>query len=296
MGKSLALSLLWGILSLPSYADELKEVSFGEIISKFEAPVHTVLAEQTVVLALNECFGERCKNYRIRWESIGNTISSSPGTKKFLFSSGVSGIGIEADTSMFNLFDRQEIVFRVLKLGIKNGSGSFYNGQPLLKWYLETLQNGSWDVVQTGVLRVDGSLHAGTCSPIQGDLHFDMMPVSINMLKELRIGEKLHNFASHQSIPVKCSPGVADMFSIRFSGEHYQGAPWILKAGNNVGFIAEVTTSEKRIMWNSSESYDGAIPESGIVDIPITVYYTKAGNDIGSGEIQAHGTFTISYR
>ena len=295
MGKYIVLFFLIAFTGIPSYADEIKDVSFGNITPKIDTPANAVLAEKNIILALNTCVENNCET-RIRWEPIGNIISSWSGSKKFLFTSNVPGIGIEADISLFKLANRQEIIFRLFKLSAKNGTGSFNNGLPLLKWYLEKKEKGDWKVTETGIIRVDGSLHAGTCSPIQGDLQFNIRPVSLNMLKNLRIGEKLPDFADHQSISIRCTPGVAENFSVRFNGEYYQGTPWILKGSNDIGFIAEVTVNDSLVLWNGSESYDGPIPESGRVDIPLTVYYAKAGENIRGGEVHARGQFIMSYR
>ncbi|MBJ8362575.1 type 1 fimbrial protein [Citrobacter cronae] len=294
MYKIIILMLISSIFSLSVFAEEVTRINFGRVTPKIGTDVNVPFAESRVNIPVN-CV-ENCNQSTIRWESKGDLFSNAVNAKKFIFLSGVPGIGIEVDLSEFNFRGSPVIIVRLIKLAVQYKTGDFTRSQPLIKWYLENKDGSPQKLLQSGTLKVDGSIYTGTCSPEQGDLYFNMKPVSVNLLKELSYGEKLHASSMIQNISINCSPGVADSFLIKFNGRYYNTSPDILDAGNGVGFIAEYKLTDKNVLWNGLGDFGGVIPETGKVEVPLKVYYTRTSEDIRAGNIAAKGQFTITYR
>lgn len=294
MYKFIILLLISSLVSLSTFAEEVTRINFGRVTPKIGTDVNVPFAESRVSIPVN-CV-ENCNQSTVRWESKGDLFSNAVNAKKFIFFSGVPGVGIEVDLSEFNLSVSPVIIIRLIKIAVQYKTGDFTRSQPLIKWYLENKEGSTQESLQSGTLNVDGSIYTGTCSPEQGDLYFNMKPVSVNLLKELSYGEKLQASSMIQNISINCSPGVADSFSIKFNGKYYNTSPDILDAGNGVGFIAEYELTDKNVLWNGLGNFGGVIPETGKVVVPLKVYYTRTGEDIRAGNIAAKGQFTITYR
>lgn len=286
--------LISALASFNVCADEVTRVNFGKVTPNINADINSALSELRANLPLR-CDGN-CDQDSIRWDSVGNLISHAINSKKFLYSSGVPGVGIEIDLTEFNLKTSPVIIVRLIKLAVHYGTGEFNGTQPLLRWSLGNEDDETVINRQSGEINIIGSIYAGTCSPEQGDLYFNLKPVSIELLKEINTGQKIQTAAQTNYIYINCTPGVADSFSIRFTGKYYNDSPNILDAGNGVGFIAEYKTTNKDILWNGLGDFAGVIPESGRINVPIKVYYTRTGEDLRAGNIYAKGQFAISYR
>lgn len=294
MYKTVVLTLISALVSLNAFAEEITRVNFGKITPKIGSEINVPFSETSANIPIT-C-GENCKQPNFRWEAVGDVFATSANAKKYVFLSNIPGIGIEVDLSQFNFSISPALTVRLVKLSAQYKTGVFTHSQPLMRWYLENKEDSGWKNLQSGALYVDGSIYSGSCSPEQGDLYFNMKPVSINLLKELRYGEKLQTSSLMQHISINCSQGAADSFSIKFNGKYYNNSPDILDAGNGVGFIAEYKSTDTNVLWNGLGNFDGKIPESGKVDIPLQVYYTRTGEDVRAGDITAKGQFTITYR
>lgn len=294
MYKTVVLTLISALISLNAFAEEITRVNFGNITPKIGSEINVPFSELSANIPVS-C-DENCKQSYFRWEAVGDVFSTSANAKKYVFFSSIPGIGIEVDLSQFNFNISPVLTVRLVKLAAQYKTGVFTHSQPLMRWSLENQEDGGRKTLQSGVLNVDGSIYAGSCSPEQGDLYFNMKPVSSNLLKELRYGEKLQTSSLIQNISINCSQGAADSFTIKFNGKFFNNSPEILDAGNGVGFIVEYKYTNTNVLWNGTGNFGGDIPESGKVDIPLQVYYTRVGEDVRAGDITAKGQFTITYR
>lgn len=280
---------------MSSLAEDITNINFGDISPKLSLHKNSVIAEKEITLPI----GERTSNSinsSVHWTVLGPLLKQDINRKKYFFQTNVPGVGVEVGMERFNAQHYPVISVKLIKTEKTIGSGAISSGQPLMKWNMVSNDKNEVEKIKSGVFFISGNIHYGTCTPTRGDVFVDMQPISVDTLKNLNIGEKLHSLSQRQNISINCTPGISDAFSIRFYGEHNKNTPHILDGGNGVGFIAELLKENNTVTWNGLQSYEGYIPEYGRVDIPLTIYYTKVSNNVQGGRVHAKGIFTISYR
>ncbi|WP_369115624.1 fimbrial protein [Edwardsiella tarda] len=283
------------LFSLCALAELPSLVQFGGVTPRFSLAPNETLAEQRLTLPLT-C-APACQHTRLRWERVGLPIPGSPTARHYRFFSALPGIGIALDTRETTP-DDPNLTLSLFAIGTRHQTGRLDPTRPLLRWYLEPLHGDSTQPLQSGAIYVAAEIHAGTCAPQQRDLTVQMPPVDIARLKRLEVGEPLTQGAESVQLAIRCTPGVAEGFTLHFLGRHPNDLPQLLSASRGVGFIITLADRqpEQAVRWSGEEGYDGAIPDSGSVDLPLHLYYARSGEPLIPGDVSARGIFLLSYR
>ncbi|EGC1083068.1 type 1 fimbrial protein [Salmonella enterica] len=286
--------------------------------------VNVDLGNQTLLISqsLNSVFGQKtvtlpalcanCSNVTVKWEPLVPRLadsSASPGT--YLFASGIKGIAIQINTKISGtpLSAEQPISFQVglVKVSETVEAGTEVLSKPLLKWSLFSKKESITSSVpeKEGIITVGGTLKIGSCELGTKNLYIKLKPVSVNEINNVNIGEIVTTGSQSSQIQVKCTAGVFNSLKASFNAantilntdeiiepnnnKESIGVGFILKGGDNGG-----NNPIQTIHWNK-EPLILNVPEDGVLNYPLTAYYTPITRPVSAGEITATVNFTINY-
>lgn len=257
------------------------------------------------VINFNSVCTTPCKKIEVTWTPLSEQLNLQESDSTYLFSSGVKGVGI-----LFKPLDNSNIANAQLKISVIKtentiGSGELISTLLLRRNVKYIDENNSILKTESENFSVNGSVASGGCVIPHGqNLNITLPPVTQAQVMGVSPGQKLTGSAGQTSLNLHCDPGVAKEIRLFFksltSGNNIVG-PSILPAVNDsgersgIGFVMIV--NNKQVMW------DGTTPisiqpdkTSGTVDIPFRAYYTRTGDEVSIGNIEAVAAVIIKYR
>ncbi|WP_193763697.1 fimbrial protein [Hafnia paralvei] len=298
----ISISLFFGCANA-SVIDRTEVVNFGKVyISPDQlASNYDIIFKQTIALQKQCDYESECLRVLTK---IGTDGYNQVG-EYFLRKLGDTGLSIgyrltNPGPKGFPLKAGEKPVYEIviLKTSEKLKSGSINVYEP---FFTISYSNPMTTRIMNYTITVAAQINTGSCILNTRNLSFALPPISINEIDKLTLNSKVEEKRMDNTLIAKCS-GI-DEVGFSFNSGQVTSNPSVLdgKLSNGIdsglGFMLFYKLSdgnEYPVKWDGSNLISIKNPLD--ISIPFTAYYVKTSNNLNPGNINAMGTFTISYK
>lgn len=292
-----ALFLLALVSASSAFAEKSFMADLGRSAIPLNQPLNTPFVERA--FSLPPLCTSDCEGVNVKWVPLTRQLTDNRQSDAYIFDSGLSGIAVRLKATAQNGPENAaNFTVGLIRTSETSGAGELSLSHPVARWEVSKKNaQGVDEVMDSGTITVRGNITAGSCAPSVGTLKFTLAPVSVADLKHYAPGEPVGSMNDTHSIKVICTPGYAELVSVYFSGEIAGGNRNILKTSNDsIGVIIREGVGDSVIRWGDSTPLALRLPDTGLLDIPVTAYYTRLSDHIQAGKISAIAQYTLQYK
>ncbi|WP_395306106.1 fimbrial protein [Enterobacter sp. ECC-019] len=250
---------------------------------------------------------EECKKIDIEWTPLSGNKIVTPESE-YLFHSGVNGIGIQIKIPNMKQ-NRSAQQHSSMEVNLKRTGNTVIAGEllstPLLRRTVKHIdENGHVIRLVSENIAVKGKIVNGGCYIPHGqDLNITLPVVSQNQLLGIPVGMPLAGINGQTSIRITCEHSSQNNIRLYFmpvsSGSTLMNSsilPALDASGDfsGAGFIVHV--NNRKVIWDGATPILIELDNESEYSLPIQAYYTRTGQDIYPGHVQATGLIMAAYQ